>query len=62
MLYKRNKKGQKLQFLNQLVQSFSCINEHILKSHVGKVVDLLFFKTDNIAISEAQIDFWMYFY
>ena len=35
---------------------------HVLTSHVGKLMKLLFFQVGNIATSEIQITFWMCFY
>ena len=54
---KRNRKGQKSQFLNQLVLSFSHIDTHVSRRHFRKLVELLFFEVGNISISEAP--FWM---
>ena len=58
----RNRKGQKLRFLNQMTLSFSHIEKHVLTSHVGKVMKLLFFEDNNRAISETQTVFWFCFY
>ena len=58
----RNRKGQKLRFLNQMMLSFSHIEKHVLTSHVGKVMKLLFFEDNNRAISETQTVFWFCFY
>ena len=51
---RRNRKGQKLQFLNQLLLRFSHIDTHVLTSHIGKLAKLLFFEACNIAISEPD--------
>ena len=39
------------------MQSFSRIDTHVIKSHVGKEVELLFLEADNKAISKTQIAF-----
>ena len=62
LYFKRNMKGSRFQFLNQMVQSFSHIDTHVFTSHVGNVAELLFFEAGNIAISEARIAFWICFY
>ena len=59
---KRNRKDQELQFLSQLVLSFSHIDKHVLTSHTDEVVKLLFFEIGNIAVSEAQIASLIFFY
>lgn len=51
MLCQKKQKIKKLQFLNQLPLSFSDLDTHGLTSHVDKLVKLLFFKAENIAIS-----------
>ena len=51
---KRNRNGQQLQFLNQLMQSFSRIDTHVLTSYISKGVQLIFFETSKTAISELQ--------
>lgn len=49
--------GKILQFLNQLMLSFSYIVTDVLANHVDKVVKFLFFETRNIDISTIQVAF-----
>lgn len=58
-LHLKTQKNHNLQLLNQSVQSFSDTDAHVLISLAGKVVELLLFKSDNIALSEAQIACWI---
>ena len=60
--YIKNKdKAQILQFLNKSGQLFTRIVTAVLTSHIGKMVELSFFEAGYLAISEAQIAFWMCF-
>ena len=45
--------------LRQLAQLFSHTDTYIITNHVSIVGKSLFFEVDNVAISEAQIAFWV---
>lgn len=55
-------KGQKLQFLNQLVQSFSGRVANVSIIFPGKLVESIFFEFGKITISQEQRVSWMCFY